>query len=122
MSYVLLLDVRIFCFSIMLTLISIIQQFWFVRLFLTEGFGVIFDFFTIRKKKIKLNIQGYLFVSYGESTMNRTQVQWWRNRFKEGGHVNDDDARPGCPSTSATEEENDIVTFLPFKNVYIWVR
>ena len=32
-----------------------------------------------------------LLVQFGESTMSRTQVQYWCNRFKEGrADVNDD--------------------------------
>ena len=40
-----------------------------------------------------------MILTFGESTMSRTQVQFWYNRFKEGQeHVNDE-ARPGRPST-----------------------
>ena len=41
-------------------------------------------------------------VTFAESTMSRTQVQLWYNRFKEG--LEDDNARPGRPSTSTTDE------------------
>ena len=40
--------------------------------------------------------------TFGESTMSRTQVQLWYNRFKEGQDFNDD-ARVGRPSTSTDE-------------------
>ena len=40
-----------------------------------------------------------LSVEFGESTMSRTQVQLWYNRFKEGREVINDDARPDSPST-----------------------
>ena len=36
-------------------------------------------------------------VAFGESTMSRTQVQLWYNRFKEDREDVNDDARPGCP-------------------------
>ena len=46
-----------------------------------------------------------LTVTFGESSnMSRTQVQLWRNRFKEGQeHVNDN-ARPGRLNTTTTNE------------------
>ena len=46
-----------------------------------------------------------LTVEFDKSTMNRTQVQLWYNRFKEGREVVNDYYRPGCPSTSTTEED-----------------
>ena len=45
-----------------------------------------------------------LTVAFGESAMNRTQVQLWYNRFKGGRENINDDARPGRPSTSTTDE------------------
>ena len=36
-----------------------------------------------------------LCVAFGESTMSRTQVQLWYNRFKKGRENVNDDARPG---------------------------
>ena len=38
-------------------------------------------------------------LTFGESTMRRTQVQLWSNRFKEGRENVNHDARPGRPST-----------------------
>ena len=43
-------------------------------------------------------------VACGESTMSRTQVQLWYNRYKEGREDVNDDARPGSPNTSTTDE------------------
>ena len=40
-----------------------------------------------------------LTVEFGESTISRTQVQLWYNRFKEGREYVNDDARLGRPST-----------------------
>lgn len=56
-----------------------------------------------------------LTVAFGESTMSRTQVQLWYNRFKEGREDVNDDARPGRPSTSTTDENIGVVhhEFLP---------
>ena len=45
-----------------------------------------------------------LTVAFGESTMSRTQVQLWYNRSKEGRVNINDDARPGPPGTSTTDE------------------
>ena len=38
-----------------------------------------------------------LTAALGESTMSRTQVQLWYNRFKECRESVNDDARPGRP-------------------------
>ena len=45
-----------------------------------------------------------LTVAFGESTISRTQVQFRYKRFKEGREEVNDDARPGCPSTSTNNE------------------
>ena len=45
-----------------------------------------------------------LTVAFGESTMSRTQVQLRYNRLKEGRENVNDNARPGRPSTSTTDE------------------
>ena len=47
-----------------------------------------------------------LSVALGESTMSRTQVQLWYNRFKKGREDFIDDARPGRQSTLTTDEPN----------------
>ena len=43
-------------------------------------------------------------VAFGESTISRTQVQLWYNRFKEGREVVNDYACPGRWNTSTTYE------------------
>ena len=50
-----------------------------------------------------------LIVAFGESTMRRTQVQLWYNRLKEGQENVNDDACPGRPSMSATDEKIEAV-------------
>ena len=45
-----------------------------------------------------------LTVAFGETTMSRTQVQLWYNRFKEGREDVNDDAGSGRPSTSTIDE------------------
>ena len=45
-----------------------------------------------------------LTVTFDESTMRRNQVQLWYNRFKEGREDVNDDACPGRPSKSTTDE------------------
>ena len=46
------------------------------------------------------------------STVTRTQVQLWYNRFKEGRKCVNDAARPGCPSTSTTDENIEAVKII----------
>ena len=50
-----------------------------------------------------------LTVTFGESTMSRTQVQLWYNQFKEDREDVSDDVRPGRPSTSTTNENIEAV-------------
>ena len=50
-----------------------------------------------------------LIVAFGESSKSRSQVQLWYNRFKEGREDVNDDARPGLPSTSTTDENIEAV-------------
>ena len=55
---------------------------------------------------MKLNVQGYLkcwLLSLA------SQVQLWHNWFKEGREDINDDARPGRPSTSKTDENIEAV-------------
>ena len=54
-----------------------------------------------------------LAVAFDESTMSRTQVQLQYNRFKED--VNDD-ARPGLPRTSTTNENIEAVKKMILDN------
>ena len=49
------------------------------------------------------------------STMSRTQVQLWYNRFKEGRADVNDDACPGRPSTLTTDEN---IKAVKKKNVH----
>ena len=51
-------------------------------------------------------------VAFGVSTMSRTQVQLWYNRFKEGREEFNGDARPGSPSMSTTDENIEIIACL----------
>ena len=45
-----------------------------------------------------------LTVAFGKSTMSRTQVQLWYNRFKKDQEDDNDDACPDRPSMSTTDE------------------
>ena len=57
------------------------------------------------KKEIKCGrIFDMLCVEFGESTMSRTQIQLWYNRFKEDREDVNDDACSVSPSTSTTDE------------------
>ena len=50
-----------------------------------------------------------LTVTFGESSMSRTQVQLWHNRLNEGREDVKDDARPGRPSTSTNDKSIEAV-------------
>ena len=63
-----------------------------------------------------------LTVAFGESTMSRTQVQLWCNRFKEGREDVNDDARPGRPSTSTIDENIEAVKKMILDNRRITIR
>ena len=66
--------------------------------------------------KMKLN------VAFGESTMSRIQFQLWYNRFKEGREDINDDARPGLPSTSTTDENIEALKKMILDNSSITIR
>ena len=56
---------------------------------------------------MKLNVQEtfeMLTVAFGKSTMSRTLVQLWYNRFRQSREDVNDDARPGRPSTLTIDE------------------
>ena len=63
-----------------------------------------------------------LTVAFGESTLSRTQVQLWYNRFKEGREDINDDARPGRPSTSTTDKNIEAVKKRILDNSGITIR
>ena len=46
----------------------------------------------------------------------RTQIQLWYNRFKEGREDVNDDARPGRPNTSTTDENIEAVKKMILDN------
>jgi len=46
---------------------------------------------------------------YGYECLSPTQVFEWFKRFKEGREAIGDDQRPGCPSTSKTDANNEKV-------------
>ena len=57
-----------------------------------------------------------LTVAFGECTMSRTQVQLWYNRFKEGREDVNDVDRPGCHSTSTTDENIEAIKKMILDN------
>ena len=63
-----------------------------------------------------------LTVALGESTMSRTQVQLWYNRFQEGRDDFNDDAHPGRLSTSTTDENIEAVEKIILNNRRITIR
>ena len=54
--------------------------------------------------------------------MSRTQVQLWYKRFREDREDFSDDARPGCLSTSTTDENIEIVKKMILYNHRITIR
>ena len=56
------------------------------------------------------------------STMSRTQAQLWYNRFKEDWEDVNDNARPGRPSTSTTDENIKAVKKMILNNRRITIR
>ena len=63
-----------------------------------------------------------LTVSLGESTIIRTQVQLWCNRFKEGREDVNNDVRRSRRSTSTTEENIEAVKKMILNNRRITIR
>ena len=61
-------------------------------------------------------------MAFGESTMSRTQVQLWYNRFKKGREDVNDNARPGRPSMSTTDENMEAVKKMILNNRRITIQ
>ena len=61
-------------------------------------------------------------MAFGESTMSRTQVQLWFNRFKEGREDINGVAHPKRSSTSTTDENIEAVKKIIFDNRRITIR
>jgi len=43
-------------------------------------------------------------VTFSESTMSKARIQKWYKCFQNGRKNVEDDERPGCPSTSTTDD------------------
>ena len=54
--------------------------------------------------------------------MSRTQVQLWCNRFKKGREEINNNANPGRPSTSRTDESIEAVKKMIFDNRRITIK
>ena len=63
-----------------------------------------------------------LTVAFGKSTMSRTQIQLLYNLFKEGREDVNDDARPGRPSTSTTDENIEALKKIVVDNRRMTIR
>ena len=61
-------------------------------------------------------------VTFDESTVSRTQVQLWCNRFKEGREDVNDDARSGRPSTSTTDDNIEAVKKMNLDNCRLTIK
>ena len=55
-------------------------------------------------------------LAFHESTMSRTQVQLWHNRFKEGREFVNDDAYGGHANTSRTDVNIETVNKMIWDN------
>ena len=79
--------------------------------------------FCVKKNGIQCsNTFEMLTVAFGESTISRTQVQLWYNRLKKGRENVNDYVRPGCPSTSITDENIEAKKKIILDNRRITVR
>ena len=75
------------------------------------------------KNEIKCaGTQKILTVAFGESTMSRTQVQLWYNRFKEGWEDVNDVLRPCRPSKSTTDENIEAMKKMILDNRRMTIR
>ena len=63
-----------------------------------------------------------LTVAFGQSTISKTQVQLWYNRFKEGREDVNDSDRPSRPITSTTDENIEVVKKMILCNRRIIIR
>ena len=75
------------------------------------------------KNKIKCSdALEMLTVAFGESTLSKKSVYKWYKLFTEGREDVNDDARPGRPSTSTTDENVEAVKNIVKKNRRITIR
>lgn len=75
------------------------------------------------KNKIKCsNALEMLTVAFGESTLSKKNVYKWYKLFTEGREDVNDDARPGRPSTSTTDENVEAVKKIVMENRRITIR
>ena len=61
-------------------------------------------------------------MAFGESIVNRTQVQLWYNRFKEGWEDANDNARPSSRRTSTTDKHIEAVKKMFLDNQGFIIR
>ena len=55
-------------------------------------------------------------IAYGESTLSKKNVYKWYKLFQEGRENVENEPRPGCPSTSTTDENVEAVKEIVLKN------
>ena len=61
-------------------------------------------------------------MAYGECTVSQKSVYKWYKLFTEGREEVNDDARPGRPSTSITNENTEAVKKIVMENRQITIR
>ena len=60
--------------------------------------------------------------AYGESAISGTRVYEWYKHFQDGREDVEDDERPGCPSTSTTDENVEKVKEIVMNDRRITIR
>ena len=61
-------------------------------------------------------------VAYGECTVSHKSIYKWYKLFTEGREEVNDNARPGRPSTSTTNENTEAVKKIVMENRRITIR
>ena len=75
------------------------------------------------KNEIKcIKVYEMLTKAYGESAMRKTRVYKWYKRFQDGREDVEDEERPGCPSTSTTDENVEKVKEMVMNGRRITIR
>ena len=77
----------------------------------------------IVKNKIKFSeILKMLTTAFEKSTLSQKNVHKWYKLFTEGREDVNDEAHPGCPSTSTTDENVEAVEKIIMENRRITIR
>ncbi|XP_018051304.1 PREDICTED: putative uncharacterized protein FLJ37770 [Atta colombica] len=78
--------------------------------------------FCVKNKMKCSNVLKMLTAAFGESTLSKKNVYKWYKLFTERREDVNDDARPGRPSTSTTDENVEEVKKIVMENRRITIR